>query len=147
MKKLVAACMMAFAQLSEHWQLKPGPLKLNSEAVASSLFRLICTKFSLDWNEAHTDGWYHILVSETTLYTTCMATYNHMQYMLQHMIDPALVLPPHAGPDPQFRERKLTPVMSGQVRELTGKMLIPNSRIRLMDTLGHGKVGVYLVWM
>ena len=62
-----------------------------------------------------------------------------MQYMLQHMNDPALVLPPYAGPDPLFRERKLTPVMSGQVRELTAKMLIPSSRIRLMDTLGHGR--------
>ena len=76
-----------------------------------------------------------------------MATYNRMQYMLQHMNDPTLVLPPHAGPDPQFRERTLPRVLSGQVRELTGKMLIPNSRIRLLDTLGHGKVGVYLVWM
>ena len=91
-------------------------------------------------------GIYHILISETTLYTTCMATYNHMQCMLQHMNDPTFVLPP-AGPDPQFRERKLTPVMSGQVRELTEKMLIPSSRIRLLDTLGHGKVTVYLAWM
>ena len=61
------------------------------------------------------------------------------------MNDPSIVLPPHIEPDPQFRERKLTPVMSGQVRELTAEMLIPSSRIRLMDTLGHGEVGGYLV--
>ena len=61
------------------------------------------------------------------------------------MNDPLLYF--HTEPDPQFRERKLTPVMSGQVRQLTGKMLIPSSRIRLMDTLGHGKIAVYLAWM
>ena len=60
------------------------------------------------------------------------------------MNDPLLYF--HTEPDPQFRERKLTPVMSGQVRQLTGKMLIPSSRIRLMDTLGHGKIAVYLAW-
>ena len=62
-----------------------------------------------------------------------------VQYMLQHMSDPTLVLPPHPKSDPQFRDHTLTSVMSGQVRELTGKMLIPSSRIRLLDTLGHGK--------
>ena len=72
--------------------------------------------------------------------TVCTNLVKHMQYMLQHMNDPGLVFPLLAVPDPQFRERTLTPVMSGQVRELTAKMLIPCSRIRLMDTLGHGKV-------
>ena len=43
-------------------------------------------------------------------------------------------------PDPKLRDRKLTPVMSTQMRQLTGKMLIPSSRIRLLDTLGHGKI-------
>ena len=33
----------------------------------------------------------------------------------------------------------LTPVTSGQLRELTARMIIPSSRIRLLDTLGHGK--------
>jgi len=41
-----------------------------------------------------------------------------------------------------MRERKLTPVMSEQMRELTGKMLIPSSRIRLLDTIGHGKIAM-----
>ena len=53
----------------------------------------------------------------------------------------------HTEPDPQFREHKLTRVMSEQMRQLTGKMLIPSSRIRLLDTLGHGKIAVYLARM
>ena len=51
MKKVVAACMITFAKLSEHWQLKPGLLKFNSEAIASfspPSFCLTGTKFSLD---------------------------------------------------------------------------------------------------
>ena len=44
-----------------------------------------------------------------------------------------------------MRERKLTPVMSEQMRELTGKMLIPSSRIRLLDTIGHGKIVIETV--
>lgn len=44
-----------------------------------------------------------------------------------------------------MRERKLTPVMSEQMRELTGKMLIPSSRIRLLDTIGHGKIAIETV--
>ena len=47
---------------------------------------------------------------------------------------------PSHTPDPQFREHKLTPVMSEQMRELSGKMLIPSNRIRLLDTVGHGKI-------
>ena len=35
---------------------------------------------------------------------------------------------------------QLKTVNSGHLRQLTGKMLIPNSRIRLLDTIGHGKV-------
>ena len=41
---------------------------------------------------------------------------------------------------------QLHPVNSGHLRQLTGKMLIPNSRIRLLDTLGHGKIATYLQW-
>ena len=75
--------------------------------------------------------------------TTVCTNYNPMQFMLQHMNDPSLVFALLAAPDPQFRECKLTRVLSGQVRELTGKMLIPSSRIRLLDMLGHGKFSCY----
>ena len=75
--------------------------------------------------------------ADTTVCTTTW--YKLMQYMLQ-LMNPTLILSPHTELDPQFRDRTLTPVMSGQVRELTAKMLIPSSRIRLMDTLGHGKI-------
>ena len=40
---------------------------------------------------------------------------------------------------------QLKTVNSGHLRQLTGKMLIPNSRIRLLDTIGHGKVTTYSV--
>ena len=40
---------------------------------------------------------------------------------------------------------QLNTVNSGHLRQLTGKMLIPNSRIRLLDTIGHGKVTTYSV--
>ena len=42
-------------------------------------------------------------------------------------------------------EPQLKTVNSGHLRQLTGKMLIPNSRIRLLDTIGHGKVTTYSV--
>ena len=32
--------------------------------------------------------------------------------------------------------------MSEQMRELSGKMLIPSSRIRLLDTIGHGNIAI-----
>ena len=40
---------------------------------------------------------------------------------------------------------QLHPVNSGHLRQLSGKMLIPNSRIRLLDTLGHGKIATLLI--
>lgn len=51
---------------------------------------------------------------------------------------PFLLSPALAAPDVEIRDRLLTPVTSAYIRELTAKMMIPNSRIRLFDTLGHG---------
>ena len=43
-----------------------------------------------------------------------------------------------AAPDDGVRRSTSLPGTSRYMRELTGKMIIPSSRIRLMDTLGHG---------
>ena len=53
MKKLVAACMMGFAQLSEHWQVKPGAPKFDSEAIASFLLPLFAS-YVLNFHLKHT---------------------------------------------------------------------------------------------
>ena len=83
--------------------------------------------------------WVVYILVWAVLRPLCVLTWYNSCSTCCNMNNPSLVLPPHAEPDPQFRDRTLTPVMSGQVRELTAKMLIPSTRIRLMDMLGHGK--------